>query len=217
MQGRHVGYRFRRADNNEGNPNKKIDVAINPNNAEFWLKNWVVGPPIGAPHITLDVNSNLDDDIAEVLKNLDNNNEKKSTNENNSKQIVEAIDQNEKKNEQANKQKGSSDKPFKATKSVNKDQTSGQNSSSNGTESADSNIQSDGNKKNREKTNKSTNIVVFDLKSTAKDKVDNGQENKKQDDNRSNKTKESKPADSNGTARESKEEPDIGLDEYSFK
>lgn len=47
MQARHVGNRFRRADNNNGNPNEKTDVGNNRNNADFWLKNWVVGPPIG--------------------------------------------------------------------------------------------------------------------------------------------------------------------------
>lgn len=208
VHARHVGNRFRRADNNEGIP-KKTDIGINPSN-EFWLRNLVVGPPIGAPHITLtqDVRNNLDGDIADVIRHLNADNENQSENENNNlKQFV--ID----KKEEANEPRGSSEKPVEKTKSVNNVQASGENSSNNGTGNTDKNAQSDRNKKNREKVNKSTSFII-DVKSTAKDNADNGQETKKQDNNRSDTTKESKPEDSVGPARESKEQSE--LDEFSF-
>lgn len=64
---RHVGYRNRRADANPSNksteaPKKQATTKETPNDFEFWLRNLVVGPPLGAPHITLNVKTKLDDD-----------------------------------------------------------------------------------------------------------------------------------------------------------
>lgn len=57
---RYVKNRFTRADE----PSKTTETPANdlPNDIAFWLRNLVVGPPVGAPHITLHVNSKIDDD-----------------------------------------------------------------------------------------------------------------------------------------------------------
>lgn len=57
---RYVKNRFTRAVE----PSKTNETPVNdvPSDIAFWLRNLVVGPPLGAPHITLNVNSKIDDD-----------------------------------------------------------------------------------------------------------------------------------------------------------
>lgn len=70
-QARHIGNnRFRREDSqqSEASTEKSVDVS------ELLLKNLVVGPPAGAPQISLNVNSKLDDSLIEFINDAENKN-----------------------------------------------------------------------------------------------------------------------------------------------
>lgn len=169
----------------------------------------------GAPHITLNVKSNFDDDIADVLKNLDSNNKEEQANENVSRQTAKVSAQKEKKDVEDTK-------PKESSLSIEKSKSTEINSQANGRDipnirkpSQDANAQIDENKKSRQNSIKSTS-VLDNIKSTTKDNAHDDQANKKPDDNRSNNTKESKTSDSNGPARGNKKATDFELDEYLF-
>lgn len=145
-QARQIGNRFRRDDNNQKLDDNKTDTEAQaeqgPGNDEFWLRNLVVGPPVGAPHITLNVNSKLDDEftdaiIAGIRDEISNKNDKVENNSNVANKLKQ--EKNEEQNKKDDNAKADeklketpkekpSEKPKDKSNENSSDSSSGQNS-----------------------------------------------------------------------------------------
>jgi len=67
VEARHIGNRFRR---DEKHQSETTTVEKNDDFTALLLRNLIVGPPAGAPHITLNVNSKIDESqLDDLLKN----------------------------------------------------------------------------------------------------------------------------------------------------
>lgn len=63
-QARHIGNRYRREDK------QQTEATVEKKSEDFaalLLRNLVVGPPVGAPHISLNVNSKIDDGLVDLI------------------------------------------------------------------------------------------------------------------------------------------------------
>lgn len=211
MQARHAGNRYRRADdNNQAEHNRNgADSENGPNNAEFWLRNWVVGPPIGAPHISLNVKTEIDDDFTDLLDSLNGNNNEGKENNNN----LKLYDQNKADNNEAADRKGSSPPAKKDNTATGNNQENNRNDSNDKKRKGNENNKGDGGKRNQQDSKKPASDDIK-LEPAAEDPVLDIQKIKKPNNDKNDSSKESKSSDDN--PQKIKDGADIGRNEYRY-
>ncbi|XP_031632251.1 GATA zinc finger domain-containing protein 13-like [Contarinia nasturtii] len=137
-----IGYRVRRADDVSNEPTKS---------GELLLKNSVVGPPKGAPLITLNVNSKLDDsDLNDIINKANKKKEENKTEISNAKNEKETENQNENKLEAKSKidNKSKTDDNQKNDNQENDNSTTTDKSSNDGSKKANPDKTKNSNKEN---------------------------------------------------------------------
>lgn len=197
-QARHIGNRFRRNDLSANGNDKKSDAEPIPTEVEFWLKNLIVGPPAGAPHISLNVNSKLDDSLSDaILKSIndgqnrdrDNPDERRSDKQTDNKQNTQNEQENKdgKDNDGSNEnnndignessngrgnENGSNGTDDKNNKKNNDNRENNGNDSNDGQTNSDANKQRFGNRNQESNSNESKNDRGQAIKAAAKDNSD---------------------------------------------
>lgn len=177
-QARHIGNnRLRREDNHqsEASTEKSVDVS------ELLLKNLVVGPPAGAPQISLNVNSKLDDGLIEFINGAESKNVQEKEEPKKSTEAKSTVENDEKAG-------SSTSKPNNSAKSNGEEN----NRSDSADKKADAigNTKDDGNKDTPKESDKPKSDGNFGDKT--KKHSDDGKSDKKSDDKRNSSNDKSK-------------------------
>ncbi|XP_055305765.1 protein PF3D7_1417600-like [Sitodiplosis mosellana] len=201
-QARHIGNnRFRRDDNHQS----ETTTDKNADGPAFWLRNLVVGPPVGAPQISLNVNDKIDDSLIEFI----NDAQKKVAQEK-----EEAKKPNEGNKVESEDQKGSP--PSKPNNNAKSNGEENKGSDSDGKKAdATGNSKNDGSKDTPKESDKSKSDGNFGDKTS---EHDDSKADKKSDDNKnsSNDKSKPKPSDDGGKGKDGGSAVGRGFG-YSFR